>query len=376
MTLIPVTYGKRAEASDVQQIINWLTGTVGYGGAVLLTQYSSSSAYTFKAKNLDATNSRAMQIQNAEGTDVLTVRRVSGNDVVTIGMADGSQPSTSLFKVDKTITSGAGYVTADFTTTVTSATGDFGSSRSHIRQTSGAADIRGLESHALRDLSAGSGAEVTWGAEIGVHTRVLGSGPFKNVGIYLYSDCGTWYGVAGERANTGLLIGGSSGFQKGIAYYDTDNSTLLFSVDQAGGTISGTHLSLTSNAYDMGATNNLWANIYGTRLLAGTGTVGAPSITFNGDTDNGLYLSAANAVAMATAGALRTIWDATGNIVNGTGTAVGTTATDGFIYLPIMAGTPTGVPTSYANRLPIQLDSSGNKLWAYVSGAWKSVTFA
>jgi hypothetical protein len=53
-----------------------------------------------------------------------------------------------------------------------------------------------------------------------------------------------------------------------------------------------------------------------------------------------------------------------------------TTATDGFPYLPVMAGTPTGVPTSKTGFVPAVIDSSGSKLWVYVGGSWKSTTLA
>lgn len=64
----------------------------------------------------------------------------------------------------------------------------------------------------------------------------------------------------------------------------------------------------------------------------------------------------------------------TGNIVPGSA-ALGTTATDGFIYLQSCAGTPTGTPTSYTGRVACVYDTSNEKLYVY-NGAWKSVTLA
>ena len=69
-----------------------------------------------------------------------------------------------------------------------------------------------------------------------------------------------------------------------------------------------------------------------------------------------------------------TITDA-GNVVLGR-TAPATTATAGFPYLPVMAGTPTGVPTAQAGFVPMVVDSTGNKLWVYVNSAWKGVAVA
>jgi len=66
--------------------------------------------------------------------------------------------------------------------------------------------------------------------------------------------------------------------------------------------------------------------------------------------------------------------DSPGNIVIGTA-ALSTTATDGFLYIPTCAGTPTGTPTTYTGRAPMVLDTTNNKLYLY-NGGWKGVTIA
>jgi hypothetical protein len=63
------------------------------------------------------------------------------------------------------------------------------------------------------------------------------------------------------------------------------------------------------------------------------------------------------------------------NIVLGATSALGTTATNGFPYIPTMAGTPTGTPTSFTGKVPMVYDTSNNKLYVYNSG-WKGVTLA
>ena len=51
------------------------------------------------------------------------------------------------------------------------------------------------------------------------------------------------------------------------------------------------------------------------------------------------------------------------NVVCGVQNVLATTATDGFLYLPTMAGTPTGDSSDYTGKLPIVWDSSNSKLY-------------
>ena len=59
-----------------------------------------------------------------------------------------------------------------------------------------------------------------------------------------------------------------------------------------------------------------------------------------------------------------------GNIVAGAESALATNATDGFLYVPACAGTPTGAPTAYTGKIAVVADSTNNKLYIYSGGAW------
>jgi hypothetical protein len=61
-----------------------------------------------------------------------------------------------------------------------------------------------------------------------------------------------------------------------------------------------------------------------------------------------------------------------GGLVIGTA-AIATNATDGFLYIPSCAGTPTGSPTAYSGRIPLVYDSTNNYLYVY-NGGWKKST--
>lgn len=59
-----------------------------------------------------------------------------------------------------------------------------------------------------------------------------------------------------------------------------------------------------------------------------------------------------------------------GNVTINTG-AIGTNATDGFLYVETCAGQPTGTPTSFTGRVPIVFDTTNSQFWIYTGGAWK-----
>ena len=62
--------------------------------------------------------------------------------------------------------------------------------------------------------------------------------------------------------------------------------------------------------------------------------------------------------------------DGSGNTTVGAGT-LATTATDGFLYVPTCAGTPTGTPTAKTGFAPIVVNTTNNKLFFYSGGAWR-----
>ncbi len=60
-----------------------------------------------------------------------------------------------------------------------------------------------------------------------------------------------------------------------------------------------------------------------------------------------------------------------GSFVAGAQAALATTATDGFLYVPTCAGTPTGTPTAITGLAPIVVDTTNNKLYFYSGGQWR-----
>ena len=59
-----------------------------------------------------------------------------------------------------------------------------------------------------------------------------------------------------------------------------------------------------------------------------------------------------------------------GNVAAGT-PSLATNATNGFLYVPTCAGTPTGTPTAITGMAPIVVNTTNNKLYFYSGGAWR-----
>jgi hypothetical protein len=78
-----------------------------------------------------------------------------------------------------------------------------------------------------------------------------------------------------------------------------------------------------------------------------------------------------NALVFVTNDTERARITSTGNVVAGGSVALATTATDGFLYVPTCAGTPTGVPTAITGMAPIVVNTTNNKLYFYSGGAWR-----
>ncbi|KAI95966.1 hypothetical protein T281_02585 [Rhodomicrobium udaipurense JA643] len=91
----------------------------------------------------------------------------------------------------------------------------------------------------------------------------------------------------------------------------------------------------------------------------------------------GLHASASDAFKIAGSATLGTndylTIDTSGNVVFGNA-ALATTATAGFIHVPSSAGAPTGTPTSYTGRVPLEIDTTNGRLYAYYGGAWHYVS--
>lgn len=82
-------------------------------------------------------------------------------------------------------------------------------------------------------------------------------------------------------------------------------------------------------------------------------------------------------IRMAIGGVNKIRLDSNANVILAdSGSALATGATNGFVYVPNCAGTPTGVPASLpTGATPMIYDTTANKIWFY-NGSWRGVLVA
>lgn len=124
-------------------------------------------------------------------------------------------------------------------------------------------------------------------------------------------------------------------------------------------------------------------NIRAQSVVAGTADTVGVNLTYRGSLSTGsgasgdiIYQTGAKGAASTTQNAANTALTLkggtavglSGSVVVGSA-AIATTATDGFLYIPSCAGTPTGVPTTFTGRVPMVWDSTNKKFYIY-QGGW------
>lgn len=294
----------------------------------------------------------------------------------------GAVGATSQVSVQRTAPTDERFqVMADFVYTSASAVAatDTTAFRAIGRQTASAG---GTSQYRAAEISSqtfgGASGDATYAIDVTTMGPVAGNGTNLRVGIAIRAIGAIWGVSSPVRQDTALLIGGDyEGFTNAILCQDlvSNSSATLFKVSGVDGTVTTRNvLPDGDGTRRVGNLGSLYLAMYAYVFAAGAGAANGPSITFAADTDTGLFNAAANALGLTTAATERMRLDAAGNVVVGTA-ALATTATDGFLYIPTCAGTPTGVPTAYTGRAPLIFDTSANKLWAY-DGGWIGVVLS
>ena len=183
----------------------------------------------------------------------------------------------------------------------------------------------------------------------------------------------TAYYDFGRDASDGLF--GFNGAQTTyVGYKWATNGTERMRIDSSG----NVGIQTTSPSYPLTVKSSSAYNAV--RILEGGGVastiqftndpVTAERASFVATSTGNLRIYGTSTVEIYTASTERMRVDGSGNVRVGTA-ALATTATDGFLYVPTCAGTPTGTPTSITGLAPIVINTTNNKLYFYSGGAWR-----
>jgi hypothetical protein len=201
--------------------------------------------------------------------------------------------------------------------------------------------------------SPGTALTVARAGEAGV--RFLGNG-LTSLGLFVgYNSAAYVY----NDSNTPMIFG--------------TNATERMRIDSSGNVGIGT----ASPAYRLDVRGGSVANINASgdaNYFLGEGTGTAEYAFWRWDRTNNLTIfgtDAAAPVALYTNNLERMRIDSSGNIVAGASAALATNATNGFLYVPTCAGTPTGTPTAITGMAPIVVNTTNNKLYFYSGGSWR-----
>jgi hypothetical protein len=173
----------------------------------------------------------------------------------------------------------------------------------------------------------------------------------------------------------GATSGGASRFlvsDDGLCrWYGTSNAETM-RLDNAGNLGIGTSSPISGSGLTIGNDGNGSATV---KLAFSTSSTERASVQMNG-AGGEMRLTAGYAgyggfMTFFANGSERASITGAGNFCAGAQSALATNATDGFLYVPTCAGTPTGTPTAITGLAPIVVNTTNNKLYFYSSGVWR-----
>lgn len=202
-------------------------------------------------------------------------------------------------------------------------------------------------------------------------TNLTASKPVFTDGSKLLTSSGT-VGVGNGGTGSTSFSSGSVIFSNGTILTENtklswDNTNATLNIDDNAATLG---LSVSKNS--VGTSINLYRS--------GGGL--SPEISCSGSQLFITTATASQSILFRTGGARDAtttncdfVIDGAGNCVIGRQSALSTSATDGFLYIPTCAGAPSGTPTLATGKKALVYDTTNNKFYIY-NGAWKSVTLA
>jgi hypothetical protein len=218
-----------------------------------------------------------------------------------------------------------------------------------------------------------------------------GSNPATGGIVFQYSTNSSNYGAIGLDNASGsfAVLAGSGAELRFHTNSDLATTNLRWRIGTTGHLVAGA-----DNTYDIGASGaNRPRSVYvGTSVVAGNVQVTVASAFLSNTSqalvgyadshpavaNGGLILQSRSSTARpivfvtgATTGTIRAFVPDNGGFVVGESTALATNATDGFLYVPTCAGTPTGTPTGRGATAAVVVDTTNHKLYFYSGGSWR-----
>lgn len=222
-------------------------------------------------------------------------------------------------------------------------------------------------SNALTVIGGGSVGFGTASPTLDVHLKKSSTGTSVNLAAENTSATG-WTNVAALTDGAKLYIGavGSTGYPGGGAVWSTSANSYIYAL----GASNGLNIIQPESSFIGFLTGGTLAANERMRITSG-GSIGigttSPTSTLHVVGSNDLSGTYAAKIGGATTTGLQV--SNIGSVIIGSA-AIATTATDGFLYVPTCAGTPTGTPTAFGSTAPIVIDSTNNKMYIYSGGAW------
>lgn len=161
-------------------------------------------------------------------------------------------------------------------------------------------------------------------------------------------------------ASYGLSLNSSTINGNAITFGSNLTTGFGFYVDAGAPNVAGTGGGF--SAGNSGTGTNLAGGNFNFLAGRGTGNAAGGEMTFY------TYTPVASGTGNQT-GPTQTLFLTRTSAVIGPGAALATTATDGFLYIPTCAGTPTGTPTGATGKVAMVFDTTNNKLYIY-DGGW------
>lgn len=311
-----------------------------------------------------------LRTANAAGTLTVAVTVDKAQGVALVGTLDVAGAATLASTLAQTINSSdtavatRTFVTRTHTTSGTAAAGFGMTSLNQLENASGTTKdaasfvtkwitATAAAEDSVYDINVQAAGTLTHVARIGKAGIRLGTAATDYAGETGFSDMAVLaYGDTFSNASVGVLRAGGNGQ---IGLYAC-NGTLASKTTIADTNALG---DIRWRAWD----GTAWQNCARIRpTVAGTVSSGVVPATYSFN-------------LWDTAGVEQTVLQLTSkkNVVLGTTAALATNATDGFVYVPTCAGTPSGAPTAFTGKVAMVYDTTNHKLYIY-DGGWKTTT--